>query len=225
MRVIGLAALILMASAIGCGETERAAPPTVAPTPSLAGWTCEELLLEILEINEKAVAEDSREDKVLNVYDVEEANRSEDRLDCAGLARTTQGSDNKRFDFHRTRDRDGNQVLGYQLAPVATPTPSATHTLSPTPINTPTTVLTPTRVPTNTPVPTATPHTHANTVLHTDAYTDGSPYHHANTVLHTDAYTDGSPYHHAISVLDTNAHTDASAPTHRSRGIWYMGQG
>ena len=86
MYAIGLAALIVMALAIACGEPERATP-TVTQTPSLAGWTCEELLSDILEINEKAVAEDSREDKVLNVYDVEETKRSEDRLDCAGLAR------------------------------------------------------------------------------------------------------------------------------------------
>ena len=138
MYAIGLAALIVMALAIACGEPERATP-TVTQTPSLAGWTCEDLLSEILEINEKAVAEDSREDKVLNVYDVEETTRSEDRLDCAGLARTTQGSDNKRIDFHRARDRDGNQVLGYQLAPVDTPTstaritPVSSDTDSPTP--------------------------------------------------------------------------------------------
>ena len=125
---IGLAALILMAFAIACGEPERATPPAVTPTPSLAGWTCEELLLEILEINEKAVAEDPREDKVVKIYNVEETNRSEDRLDCTGLARTTQGSDNKRLDFHRERNRDGNQVLGYQLAPVDTPTSTARNT-------------------------------------------------------------------------------------------------
>ena len=71
MYAIGLAALIVMALAIACGEPERATP-TVTQTPSLAGWTCEDLLSEILEINEKAVAEDPREDKVLNVYDVEE---------------------------------------------------------------------------------------------------------------------------------------------------------
>ena len=128
MRVIGLATLILMALAIACGGPESMTPPPVTPTPPSAVWTCEELLSDILEINEKAVAEDPREDKVLNVYDVEETNRSEDRLDCAGLARTTQGSDNKRIAFHRARDRDGNQVLGYQLAPVATPTPSARNT-------------------------------------------------------------------------------------------------
>ena len=128
MRVIGLAALILTTFAIACGEPERATSPTVMPTSSSAGWTCEELLSEILEINEKAVAEDPREDKVLNVYDVEETKRSEDRLDCAGLARTTQESDNKRIDFHRARDRDGNQVLGYQLAPVDTPTSTARNT-------------------------------------------------------------------------------------------------
>ena len=127
MYAIGLAALIVMALAIACGEPERATP-TVTQTPSLAGWTCEDLLSEILEINEKAVAEDPREDRVLNVYDVEETERSEDRLDCAGLARTTQGSDNKRIDFHRARDRDGNQVLGYQLAPVDTPTATARNT-------------------------------------------------------------------------------------------------
>ena len=139
MYAIGLAALIVMAFAIACGEPERAAAPAVTPTPSLAGWTCEELLLEILEINEKAVAEDSREDKVLNVYDVEQTNRSEDRLDCTGLARTTLGNDNKRLDFHRERNRDGDQVLGYQLASVDTPTstaritPVSSDTDSPTP--------------------------------------------------------------------------------------------
>ena len=139
MYAIGLAVLIVMAFAVACGEPEKTTPPTVTQTPSLAGWTCEGLLSEILEINEKAVAEDPREDKVLNVYDVEETKRSGDRLDCAGLARTTQGSDNKRIDFHRARDRDGNQVLGYQLVPVDTPTstarttPVSSDTDSPTP--------------------------------------------------------------------------------------------
>ena len=134
MRVIGFAALILMVFAIACGELERTTPPTVTQTPYLADWTCEELLLEILEINEKAVAEDPREDKVLKVYDVEETNQSEDRLDCTGLARTTLGNDNKRLDFHRERNRDGDQLLGYRLGPVDTPTPTATNTTTPSPM-------------------------------------------------------------------------------------------
>ena len=98
------------------------------PPPSLADWTCEDLLQEILEINQAAVAEGSREDKVLEVYDVGETNRTEDRLDCAGLARTTQGSDDKRLDFHRERNRDGGQFLGYRLVPVDTSTPTARNT-------------------------------------------------------------------------------------------------
>ena len=121
MRVIGLAALIVMAVAIACGEPERAAPTSV-------GWTCDELLLEIFAVNEEAVKEDSNNDKILGVYSIEESNQSKDRLDCTGLARTTQGSDIKRFDFHRERDRDGNQLLGYQLGPVATPTSTARNT-------------------------------------------------------------------------------------------------
>ena len=139
MRMIGLAALVVMAVAIACGEPESTNPPPAMPTPPSAGWTCEDLLSEILEINEKAVAEDLREDKVLNVYDFEETKRSDDRLDCTGLARTTQGSEIKRIDFHRARDRDGNQVLGYQLAPVdplrftARNTPVSSDTDSPTP--------------------------------------------------------------------------------------------
>ena len=74
------------------------------------------------------MAEDSREDKVLEVYDVGETKRTEDRLDCTGLARTTQGSDDKRLDFHRERNRDGGQFLGYRLVPVDTPMPTARNT-------------------------------------------------------------------------------------------------
>ena len=134
MYAFGLAALILMVFAIACEEPERTTPPTVTPPLSLTGWTCEGLLQEILEINQAAAAEDSREDKVLKVYDVEETNQSEDRLDCTGLARTTLGNDNKRLDFHRERNRDGDQLLGYRLGPVDTPTPTATNTPTPSPM-------------------------------------------------------------------------------------------
>ena len=130
---VGLAALMVMWLVIACGEPERTTPLAMIPDPSLTGWTCEELLLDILEINEEAVAEDSREDKILEVYDVEETNQSEDRLDCTGLARTTLGNDNKRLDFHRERNRDGDQFLGYRLGPVDTPTPTATNMPTPMP--------------------------------------------------------------------------------------------
>ena len=63
---------MVMVFAIACGGPESMTPSPATPTPPSAVWTCEELLSDILEINEKAVAEDSREDKVLNVYDVEE---------------------------------------------------------------------------------------------------------------------------------------------------------
>ena len=143
MRAKSLAALILMVLAIACGEPESTTPLTVTPTPSSVVWTCEELLMEILAVNEEAVADGSHHDKILSVYSVKESNQSEDRLDCTGLARTTQGNDNKRLDFHRARDRDGNQVLGYQLAPVDTPTSTARNT----PVSSDTDSLTPSEEP------------------------------------------------------------------------------
>ena len=111
------------------------------------------MLPEILELNEESVAEDPRRDKVLKVYDVEETKRSDDRLDCSGLAKTSQGSDNKRLDFHLEQDRDGDQFIGYRLVTIDTPTPTATNT----PIPTATPTFTPTSIPTSTPTPTATP--------------------------------------------------------------------
>ena len=133
--------------------------PTSTPTPTdtLANWTCEELLPEILELNEESVAEDSRRAKVLKVYDVEETERSKDRVDCSALAKTSQGSDNLRLNFHIEQDRDSDKFIGYSLVIVDTPTATATPT--PTPTNTPIPTATPTATatPTLTPEPTETP--------------------------------------------------------------------
>ena len=162
---VGLAALMVIAFAIACEEPERTVAPTAVPTPSLVSWTCEELLPEILQLNEESVAEDPNSDKILRVYDVEEANRSEDRLDCTGLVRTSQGSDDKRLDFHTKQNKNGDRIIGYRLAIIDTPTPTPTNTRRPTytplPTYTPFPTYTPlptqTPLPTYTPIPTATP--------------------------------------------------------------------
>ena len=153
MRVIGLAALIVIAFAIACGEPESKSPSsTTTLAPTATTWNCQELLPQILELNRKKVVEDPRRATVLLAYEVEETNRTEDRLDCSVLANTSQGSDKWRLDFHTEQNRGGNQLLGYRLGPVVTPTPSATNT----PTSTPTQQPAPTPTATNTPASTPT---------------------------------------------------------------------
>lgn len=81
----------------------------------LADLQCGDVVPEIIALSQEQDNSNPLTPRILKMYDVQEVGRSDERLDCMGLARTSTGQG--LIVFHMEEDRDGDKFIGYSRSP------------------------------------------------------------------------------------------------------------
>ena len=81
----------------------------------LADLQCEDVVPEIMALSQEQGNSNPLTPPILKMYDVQEVGRSDERLDCMGLARTSTGQG--LIVFYMEEDRDGDRFIGYSSFP------------------------------------------------------------------------------------------------------------
>ncbi len=97
-----LLGIVLIVLLTGCSELSK---------KEISEMQCADLIPEIIDLSEDN--DNPLAPTILKIYDVEELERTSQRIDCEGDAKWSTGE--WRVAFHIEEDGDGDRFIGYQL--------------------------------------------------------------------------------------------------------------